>query len=117
MVAPWLLLRRGTSWPAYRRSVDQAVLGRSTVRRTWSSSLAPLLFLHGTNGILLPYGITHELVEGPPLEGLVMDLGAQLLVEQGYLLHIRVDVVRTILCKVYEPLVVLVHHAGTLLKV
>jgi hypothetical protein len=37
--------------------------------------------------------------------------------EQGYLLCICVDVVRTILCKLYEPLAVLIHHARTLIKV
>jgi hypothetical protein len=53
------------------------VLGLSAPRRTWSGSVAPLLFLHGTDVILLPDGATHELVEGPTLEGhqLLMDLG------------------------------------------
>jgi hypothetical protein len=37
--------------------------------------------------------------------------------EQGYLLRICVDVVHTILCKLYEPLAVLVHHARILIKV
>jgi hypothetical protein len=46
-----------------------------------------------------------------------MDLGTQPLVEQGCLLCIHVDVVHTILWKVYEPLVVLVHSARTLHKV
>jgi hypothetical protein len=71
------------------------------------------------DGILLPNGPTHELVESPALEGhqLLTDLGTQSLAEQGYLLRICVDVVCTILCKVYEPLVVLVHSVGTLLKV
>jgi hypothetical protein len=49
-------------------SVEEAVLGWSTPRRTWSGSLAPLLFLCGTDGILLPDSATHELVEGPTLE-------------------------------------------------
>jgi hypothetical protein len=38
-------------------------------------------------------------------------------VEQGCLFRIRVDVVHAILCKVYEPLAVLVHGVGPLLKV
>jgi hypothetical protein len=71
------------------------------------------------DGILPPDGTTHELVECPTLERhqLLTDLGTQPLAEQGCLLCIRVDVVCTILCKVYEPLVVLVHHVRTLLKV
>jgi hypothetical protein len=83
-------------------------------KRTWSSSLAPLLFLRGTNGILPPDGATHELVEGLALEDhrLLMDLGAQPLAEQGCLLRIHVDVLRTILGKVYEPL----QHSYTVLK-
>jgi hypothetical protein len=103
----------------YRGSVDQSILGRSTPRRTWSGSLAPLLFLGGTNDILLPDGATHELVNGPALEGhqLLMDLGTQPLAEQGCLLCVHVDVVCTILHKVYEPLAVLIYSAGTLLTV
>jgi hypothetical protein len=46
-----------------------------------------------------------------------MDLNTQPLAEQGCLLCIRVDVVHTKLCKVYEPLAVLVHCVRTLLKV
>jgi hypothetical protein len=95
------------------------VLGRSIPRRTWSVSLAPLLFLCGTDGILLSDGLTHELVEGLALEGhpLLTDLGTQPHVEQGFLLRIHVNVVRTILNKVYESLLVLDHSARTLLKV
>jgi hypothetical protein len=95
------------------------VLGRSATRRTWSGFLAPLLFLHGTNGILLLDGATHELVEGLALERhqLLMDLGTQPLVEQGCLLRICVNVVHTILRKVYEPLVILIHSARPFLKV
>jgi hypothetical protein len=78
MVAPLLLLWKRTTQLAYMRSVDQVVLGRSAPRRTSSGFLAPLLFLCGTNGILLRDGATHELVEGPTLEGhqLLIDLGA-----------------------------------------
>jgi hypothetical protein len=95
------------------------VFGRSAPRRTRSDSVAPHLFLGGTDGILLPDDITHELVEGPALEGhqVLTDLGTQPLAEQGCRLHIRVDVVHTILDKVYEPLAVLVHSARTLLRV
>jgi hypothetical protein len=62
---------------AYRRSVDQVVLGRSTPKRTWSGSLAPLLFLHGMDGILLLDDATHLLAEGLTLERhqLLTDLG------------------------------------------
>jgi hypothetical protein len=78
MVAPVLLQRRSTTWLACRRSVDQAVLGRSAPRRSWSSSLAPLLPLHGRDDILLSDSVTHELVEGLALERhqLLTDLGA-----------------------------------------
>jgi hypothetical protein len=119
MVAPFLLLRRRTTRLACRWSVDYAVLGQSTPRRTWRGSLAPLLFLRGTDGILLQDGATHELVEGPVLEGhqLLIDLGTHPLAKQGCLLCIRVDVVHTILCRVYEPLLVLIHSVGSLLKV
>jgi hypothetical protein len=95
------------------------VHGQSAPRRTSSGSLSPLLFLGGTDGILLPDGTTHELVEGPALEGhqLLTDLGTQSFVEHSCLLCIRVNLVCTILHKVCEPLAVLIHHAGTLLKV
>jgi hypothetical protein len=91
---------------ACRWSVDQMILGQSTPRRTWSGSLALPLFLHGTDGILLPDGATHEQVEGPALERhrLLMDLGTQSLAEQGCLLHIRIDVVCTILRVIETPL-------------
>jgi hypothetical protein len=107
-------------WLACRRSVDQAVLRWSAPRRTWSGSLAPLLFLGGTDGILLPDGapfmswLKVQLWKGISCSRI---LAHKPLAEQGYLLRIRVDMVRTILRKVYEPLVVLVHSAGTLLKV
>jgi hypothetical protein len=118
-VAPLLLLLWRTTWLPCSQSVDPAVLGWSTAKRTWNGSLAPLLFLRGTNGILLPDGATHELVEGPTVEGhqLLTDLSTHPLVEQGCLLRIRVDMVCTILHKVYEPLAVLVHSARTLLKI
>jgi hypothetical protein len=47
------------------------------------------------DGILLPDGGTHELVEGPTLEGhhVLMDLCAEPLVEQDRLLLLPVDVV------------------------
>jgi hypothetical protein len=44
------------------------------------------------NGVLLPDDTTHELVEGPALEGhqLLTDLGTQTLAEESCLLCIRV---------------------------
>jgi hypothetical protein len=70
----------------------------------WSGSLARLLLLHGTDGILLPNGATHDLVEGPTQERhqLLTNLGTQPLAEYGGLLRICIDVVQAILCKVYE---------------
>jgi hypothetical protein len=71
------------------------------------------------DGTLLSDGPTHEPVEGLALERqqLLMDLGTVSLAEQCCLLRIRVDVVCAILCKVWEPLVVHIHSARTLLKV
>jgi hypothetical protein len=46
-----------------------------------------------------------------------MDPSTQHLVEQLCLLRIRVDVVCSILHEVYEPLKVLIHRVGTVLKV
>jgi hypothetical protein len=114
-----LLRWRRTTWLVYRRSVHQAVLGWSATRRSWSGPLTPLLLLRGTYGILQPNGSTHELVEGLALEGhkVLTDLCALPLAEQGHLLHIHVNVVWAILHKVYEPLAVLVHGVGPLLKV
>jgi hypothetical protein len=73
------------------------------------------LFSSLVAGILLADGATHELVEGPALEGhqLLTNLSTQPLVEQGCPLRIRVDMVR----KVYEPLALLIHSIGPLLKV
>jgi hypothetical protein len=38
-------------------------------RKSWSSPPSLLFFLSGIDGIFLPDGSTHELVEGPSLEG------------------------------------------------
>jgi hypothetical protein len=86
-VAPLLRWRRTTRL-AYRRSVDQVVLGQS-------GPLAHLLFLRGTDGIVLSDGSTHELDAGLAVEGheVLTDLHAQPLVEQGHLLCICVNVV------------------------
>jgi hypothetical protein len=46
-----------------------------------------------------------------------MYLRTQLLAKEGRLLCVRVDVVRAVLCKVYEPLAILIHSAGLFLKV
>jgi hypothetical protein len=46
-----------------------------------------------------------------------MYLRTQLLAKEGHLLCVRVDVVRAVLRKVYEPLAILIHSAGLFLKV
>jgi hypothetical protein len=67
-VAPLRWWRRAT-WLSCQWSVDQAVLEQSTPRRSYSGLLSLLLFLGGTDGIVLSDGNTHELVEGLALEG------------------------------------------------
>jgi hypothetical protein len=47
----------------------------------------------------------------------LMDLRTQPHAKEGRLLCVRVDVVRAVLRKVYEPLAILIHSAGLFLKV
>jgi hypothetical protein len=93
-VAPLWRWRR-TTWLAYGQSVEHVVLGQCAHKRSWSGPLALLIILGGTDGILLPNVITHELVEGLALDGhqVLTDLCGHPLAKQGHLLHIGVGVV------------------------
>jgi hypothetical protein len=91
-VAPLRWWRRASRLACWW-GVDQAVLGQSAPRRSYRGPL-PLLLLGHMDGVFLPYGSTHQLVEGLALERheVLTDLGTEPLPKQGRVLLIWVSV-------------------------